>query len=160
MATKTSVLGGPSGPSVASAQAGQTTTVRGSYDLLATDSEDATIQLRVVKLPAQHRIIDLVLDNDDLDTAAAGAVDIGLEDSVQDPADTTDLTLFGTAVSVQTAATRVNAMTFAAARLAAVDYDRFIVITMQTVSTTGLAGQLGLTLTSVPELGAQFDGNA
>jgi hypothetical protein len=160
MATKESVLGSKSGPSVASAQAGQVTVVRGSYDLLATDSEDATLLLRVVKLPAQHRIIDLVMDNDDLDGVTAGAVDIGIEDTVQDPADTTDLTLFATAVDVQTAAIRVSHMSFAAARLPAVDYDRNIVVGIETVSTTGLVGTIGLTLTSVPELGSQFDGNA
>ena len=160
MATKSSVLGSNSGPAVASSQAGQVTVVRGSYDLLATDSEDSTIQLRVVKLPAQHRIIDLVLDNGDLDTGTDGAIDIGLEDSIQDPADTTDLTLFAAAVDVQTAANRQNVMSFAAVGLAAQNYDRFVVVTMETVSATGLAGQLGLTLTSVPELGDQFDGNA
>ena len=77
MATKSSVLGSNSGPSVASAQAGQVTVVRGSYDLLAADSEDTTLQLRIVKLPAQHRIVSVVLDNDDLDTGATGAIDIG-----------------------------------------------------------------------------------
>ena len=43
---------------------------------------------------------------------------------------------------------------------AAVNYDRYVVVTMETVSATGLAGQIGLTLTSRPELGSQFDGNA
>jgi hypothetical protein len=160
MATKSSVLGSNSGPAVQTAQAGQVSVVRGSYDLLATDSEDATLQLRVVKLPAQHRIVDLVLDNDDLDGVTAGAINIGIEDSIQDPADTTDLTLFATAVDVQTAANRQNVMSFAAVGLAAQNYDRFIVVTMETVSTTGLVGTLGLTLTSRPELGSQFDGNA
>lgn len=159
MATVVSVMGGNSGPAIASAQAGQVTVQRGTYDLLATDAEDAAIQIRVVKLPAGHEIIDLELDNDDLDTGAAGAVDIGIEDSVQDPADTTDLTLFATAIAVQTAANRENVMSFAASRLAPQNYDRFIVVTMQTVSTTGLAGRLGLTLTSKPYLGARFEGN-
>lgn len=160
MATKSSVLGSNSGPGVASAQAGQVTVVRGSYDLTAADGVDSTLQLRIVKLPAQHRIVDLVMDNDDLDTGAAAAVDIGIEDSVQDPADTTDLTLFATAVAVQTVTTLSNQMSFAAMRLAAVNYDRFIVVTWETIAATGLAGQLGLTLYSRPELGAQFDGNA
>jgi hypothetical protein len=101
-----------------------------------------------------------VLDNDDLDGVTAGAINIGIEDSIQDPADTTDLTLFATAVDVQTAANRQNVMSFAAVGLAAQNYDRFIVVTMETVSTTGLVGTLGLTLTSRPELGSQFDGNA
>jgi hypothetical protein len=115
--------------------------------------------MRLVKLPAQHVIIDLVMDNDDLDGVTAGAVDVGLEDSIQDPADTTDLTLFATAVDVQTAAIRVSHMSFAAARLPAVNYDRFVVVGIETVSTTGLVGRLGVTLTSKPALGDQFDGN-
>jgi hypothetical protein len=152
-------MGGNSGPAIASAQAGQVTVQRGTYDLLATDSEDATIQIRMVKLPAGHEIIDLVMDNDDLDSGAAGAVDIGIEDSVQDPTDTTNLLLFATAVAVQTAATRASHMSFAASRLAPRPYDRFVVITMETVSTTGLVGRIGLTLTSKPYLGARFEGN-
>ncbi len=159
MATVASIMGGNSGPAIASAQAGQVTVQRGTYDLLATDSEDAAIQFRMVKLPAQHEILDLVLDNDDLDGVTAGAIDIGIEDSIQDPADTTDLTLFATAVDVQTAANRQNVMSFSAARVAPVNYDRFVVVTMETVSTTGLVGRLGLTLTSKPSLGSQFDGN-
>lgn len=159
MATVASIMGGNSGPAIASAQAGQVTVQRGSYDLVATDSEDAAIQIRVVKLPAQHQIVDLVLDNDDLDTGATGALDFGLEDDIQDPADTTNLTLFVSAVDVQTAANRQNLMTFAAARVAPVNYDRYIVATVETVSATGLAGTLGLTLTSKPSLGSQFDGN-
>ena len=160
MATKSSVLGSNSGPAVQSAQAGQVTVVRGTYDLTAADAIDTTLQLRVVKLPAQHRIIDLVLDNGDLDTGTDGAIDIGIEDDIQDPADTTNLLLFATAIDVQTAANRQNVMSYAAAVLAAQNYDRFIVVTWETVAATGLAAQIGLTLTSVPELGSQFDGNA
>lgn len=160
MPTKESVLGSNSGPAVQTAQAGQVAVVRGSYDLLATDSEDTTIQLRVVKLPAQHRIVAVILDNDDLDTGTDGAIDVGVEDSIQDPADTTDLTAIATAIAVQTAANAQVLVGFDSIRLAPVNYDRFIVVTMETVSATGLAGQIGLTLLSRPELGDQFDGNA
>ena len=159
MATVASIMAGRQGPAIASAQAGQVTVQRGEFDFAQPDSEDSTLQVRVVKLPAAHRIIDLVLDNDDLDTGAGGALDFGIEDDVQDPADTTNLTLFVSAVDVQTAANRQNLMTFAAARLAPQNYDRFIVLTIETVSATGLAGALGLTLTSQPDLGAQFLGN-
>jgi hypothetical protein len=159
MATVATIMGGKQGPAVASAQAGQVTVQRGEFDTTVLGMEDAALQVRVVKLPAGHRIIDLVMDNDDLDTGATGAVDIGIEDDIQDPADTTNLLLFATAVAVQTAAIRANHMSFAAARLAPQNYDRFIVITLETVSATGLVGKLGLTLTSQPDLGAQFLGN-
>ena len=85
---------------------------------------------------------------------------LGVEDTVQDPADTTDLTLIATAIDVQTAANAQIFHAFAAINFAAVNYDRFIVVTIETVSATGLVGTLGLTLTSRPELGSQFDGNA
>lgn len=164
MPTKASIMGGNSGPAIASAQAGQVTVQRGTYDLIATDSEDAAIQLRVVKLPAQHEIVDLVLDNDSLDTASAGAIDIGLEDTVQidldgSADDSTDLLLFATAIDVQTDGNRQNVMSHNAARLGVRNYDRFVVVTMETVSTTGETGRIGLTLTSKPYLGSQFEGN-
>jgi hypothetical protein len=159
MATVASIMAGKQGPAVASAQAGQVTVQRGTYDLAQPDAEDATIQIRVVKLPAAHRIIGLVLDNPALDVGSAGAIDIGLEDDIQDPGDTTDLTMFATAIDVQTAANRQDVMSHAAAVLAPQNYDRYIVVTMETVSTTGIADALGLTLTSQPDLGAQFLGN-
>ena len=160
MATVETVMASKSGPAIASAQAGQVTVQRGTYDGSITDWEDATIQIRMVKLPAQHEIIDLVIDSEIIDTGAGGAFDIGLEDSIQDPADTTDLTLFATALAVHTAAIFGSQMSQAAMRLAAVDYDRYVVLTMETVSATGLAVRVGLTLTSKPVLGSQFEGNA
>lgn len=164
MATVTSVMASAAGPAVASAQAGQVTVQRGTYDLIGTDSEDAAIQVRVVKLPAGHVPINLALDNDDLDSGTSGAIDIGLEDDIQldldgGADDSTDLLLFGTAIDVQTAANRQEVMSHAAAILTARNYDRYVVVTMETVSGTGLVGTLGLTLTSKPVLGDQFLGN-
>jgi hypothetical protein len=147
------------GPAIGSSQAGQVTVQRGTYDGAITDWEDAAIQIRMVKLPAQHVILDLVLDSEIIDTGAGGAFDIGIEDSIQDPADTTDLTLFATALAVHTAAIFGSQMSLAAMRLAPQNYDRYIVLTMETVSATGLAVRVGLTLTSKPALGDQFDGN-
>ena len=164
MPTVASVMGGPAGPAVASAQAGQVTVQRGTYDTVATDTEDSAINIRMVKLPAQHEIVDLVLDNGILDSGSAGAIDIGLEDDIQvdldgSADDSTDLLLFATAVDVQSAANRQNVMSFAAAQLGVRNYDRYVVITMETVSTTGLVDRIALTLTSKPSLGAQFDGS-
>ena len=160
MPTVETVIASKSGPAIASAQAGQVTVQRGTFDGAILQWEDATLQVRMVKLPAQHEIIDLVIDSEIIDTGATGAFDIGVEDSIQDPSDTTDLTLFGTALAVHTAAIFGSQMTQAAARFAPVNYDRYIVLTMETVSATGLAVRVGLTLTSKPALGSQFDGNA
>jgi len=160
MATVETVMASKSGLAIASAQAGQVTVQRGSYLLSAAQAGDSTLQIRLVKLPAQHRIVDLYLDNDSIDTSTGAAIDIGIEDSIQDPADTTNLLLFGTAIDVQTDANQQVVMSGAAAVLAAVDYDRFVVVTLETVATTGEIGYIAVTLTSRPELGSQFDGNA
>jgi hypothetical protein len=152
------VMGGNSGPSIASAQAGQTTTQHAVATLLATDSEDVATRIRMLKLPAQHRIVSLCVENEDLDSGATGTVDIGIEDTVQDPADTTDATLFAAAQSVQVAAfNRYESK--AIWDLPAVNYDRFIIVDIDVASTTGLAGDVNATLVSRPELGAQFEGN-
>jgi hypothetical protein len=100
----------------------------------------------------------LCVENEDLDSGATGTVDIGIEDTVQDPADTTDATLFAAAQSVQVAAfNRYESK--AIWDLPAVNYDRFIIVDIDVASTTGLAGDVNATLVSRPELGAQFEGN-
>lgn len=165
MPTVESVMASSAGPAVGSSQAGQVTVQRGTYDWVAAESEDSAIQVRQVKLPAGHVIIDCVLDNDALDAVSAGAIDIGLEDTIQldnDGAadDSTDLLLFATTIDVQTDGNRQNVMSFAAALLGPRNYDRYVVITMETVSTTGVAVRTGITLTSKPHLGDTFDGSA
>jgi len=149
-------MGSNAGPSIASAQAGQTVTQRGNYELLAAQAEDDTLLIRLVKLPAQHRMVSLVVENDDLDDAAGLVVDIGLEDTVQDPADTTDATLVATGVTMQAAAV-ARYETQAMLELAVVNYDRFITIDITTAAGTGAAGGIAATLVSRPELGAQFE---
>ncbi len=104
MPTVSSVMASNAGPGIASAQAGQVVVARGSYAFSAADTIDTDLQVRIVKLPAQHRIVRVILDNDDLDSSTAGAIDIGLEDDVQDPDDSTALLLIATAIDVQTAA--------------------------------------------------------
>ena len=150
------VMGGNSGPSIASAQAGQTTTQQTRISLLATDSEDVATRIRLLKLPAQHRIVSLVLVNEDLDMGAGGTIDVGVEDTVQDPADTTNAVLFAAAQSIQAAANNryENAAVW---DFAAANYDRFIIVDIDVVSATGIAGDLHATLVTRPELGAQFE---
>ncbi len=151
-----SVMGSNSGPAISSAQAGQTTTQRGNKELLATDSEDVTTQIKLVKLPAQHRIVSLCLENDDLDSGATGTIDCGILDETQDPVDTTDLTLFAAAQSIQAAGfNRFESQ--AIAEFGVTNYARFVVVDIDVVSGTGLAGGIAATLVSRPELGAQFE---
>ena len=157
MPTVESVMASKSGPAIASAQAGQTTTQHATYTTpAAADTEDNTLAIRMLKLPAQHRIVSLCLDTPDLDSGATGTIDVGVEDSVQDPSDTSDLTLFATAQSIQAAAfNRYESKAIWDYGVA--DYDRYITINVATASTTGLAGTINACLVTRPELGSQFE---
>lgn len=156
MPTVESVMASKSGPAIASAQAGQVTVQRGTYELTATQAEDNTLVIRAVKLPAQHRFVQCILENDDLDSGATAELDVGLEDTIQDPADTTDSQLIAAGVSGQGAAAAVL-VSQAALELPAVNYDRYITVAVATAATTGLAGGVAVTLFSRPELGSQFE---
>ena len=156
MGTVSSVMASKSGLSIQSSQAGQVTVQRGNYELTAVEAADATLLVRLVKLPAQHRIVSLVVEMDDLDTGVTGVCDVGIEDTIQDPADTTDANLFATGLSMQAASTTRYDVA-AAMALAAQDYDRYITIDITTGAATGAAGGIAATLTSRPELGSQFE---
>lgn len=150
------VMGGNSGPAIASAQAGQTVTQQTRITLAATDSEDVATRIRLLKLPAQHRIVTLHLITEDLDSGAGGLIDVGVEDTVQDPVDTTDATLFAAAQSIQAAADN-RYENKAVWDFGVTNYDRFIIVDIDTVSATGLVGDIHATLVTRPELGTQFE---
>jgi hypothetical protein len=154
MPTVESVMASKAGPAISSAQAGQTTTQHATYTTpAAADTEDATLQIRLLKLPAQHRIVSLCLDTPDLDSGATGTIDVGVEDA---EGATDDLTLFAAAQSIQAAAfNRYESK--AIWDYAAVDYDRYIVVNVDVASTTGLAGTINACLVTRPELGSQFE---
>jgi hypothetical protein len=157
MGTVTSVMGSSSGPAIASAQAGQTTTQRGNYELSLAEVDDLTLLIRLVKLPAQHRFVSLLIEHDELDGVADHAIDIGIEDTVQDPADTTDLTLIAAAADITQAAGSTRYETAIMFELPAVNYDRFIVVGVETDAATPQAGGIAATLVSRPELGSEFE---
>lgn len=144
-------------PGIQSAQAGQVTVQYGTYDLIGTQAEDAALVLGLVRLPAQHRIVSATFENEDLDTGATALVDLGIEDTFQDPADTTDLTLFAAAVDVQTAGI-VEYKTKAMLEFASVNYDRYVVLSIDTVAATGLAGAVAFELVTRPDL-SSHEGN-
>ena len=137
-------------PSIQSAQAGQPTVQYGTYDALGVDTEDAANSIRMVRLPAQHRFISVTLQMPDLDSGATGTFDFGLEDTVQDPADTTDLTLFETATSMQ-AASFTEYKTAALLAIPAVNYDRYLTVNVDVVSATGLPDEIAVELQSRPD---------
>lgn len=154
MATRTTVMGGNSGPSVASSQAGQVTVQASKTEVTVAEVEDSAFILRMLKLPAQHRIVSLVMFNDDLDMGAGLAFTIGIAD---DEGATDDLVLFAAAQDAQTAATVTRLENEAIWNYAAVDYDRFLELAIETVAATGLAGGISVVLTTRPELGAAFE---
>ena len=142
--------------SIAPAAAGQATVQRGGFELSVAQAEDATTEIELVRWPAQHRYVDGILELDDLDSGAAGLFDLGLKDTIQDPADTTDLTLFEGATSMQ-ALTFTEYLTAALLELAAVNYDRFIVFNVDTAAATGIAAGVHFTLITRPEMGSKFE---
>lgn len=158
MVTRATIMGGRTGPSIASAQAGQVVVQHSKIELTVAEVESSTFIARFMKLPAQHRIVSLVVFNDDLDGTTGAAVDIGIQDDVQDPSDTSDLTLFAAAQDMQTAATITRLETEAMWEYAAANYDRFVEMAIETVAGTGLVGGVSMVLTTRPELGAQFEG--
>ena len=138
-------------PSIQSAQAGQVTVQRGTYELTAAQGIDDTLIIRTVRLPAQHRLVSLHLEYDDLDSGAAGLADLGIEDTIQDPDDTTDATFFEADIDIQAAAV-IAYKTAAMLELEARNYDRYITFAIATAAGTGLAGGIAVELTSRPDL--------
>ena len=160
MATVESVMASHAGPAIASAQAGQVTVQRGSYELSAAESGDNTLVIRVVRLPAQHRLVSLVVEHDALDAGAGLLLDFGIEDTIQDPVDTSDSTLIATAATIGQAAGTTRYETQAMLEFGVTNYDRFVTAEVDTAAATNAGGTLAFNLVTRPELGSQFDGNA
>ena len=155
MATVESNMASKSGLAVSSSQAGQPTIQSGNYELTKAQAEDATVLLRIVKLPAQHRIVGLVLACDDLSTGTDITLDVGIEDTV---GATTNATLLVDGSTLGQAGGIADLTGLAALELAAADNDRYITIDISVAATTGIAGGIRAVLTSVPEQGTQFAG--
>ena len=155
MATIESNMAAKSGLAVSSSQAGQATTQSGNYELTTAQTEDATVLLRILKLPATHRITNLVIACDDLSTGTDIVLDVGIEDTV---GATTAATLFVNDSTLGQAGGIADVTSLAALELAAADNDRYITIDIGTAATTGIAGGIRAILTSVPEQGTQFAG--
>jgi hypothetical protein len=144
-------------PGVQSAQAGQPTVQYGTYDTAIVDTQDAANSIRMVRLPAQHRFVSVTLAMPDLDSGATGTFDFGLEDTVQDPADTTNLVLFESATSMQ-AASFTEYKSQALLAIPAVNYDRYLTINVDVVSATGIVAEIAVELQSRPDL-PSLEGN-
>jgi hypothetical protein len=155
MATVESIMASKSGLAVSSSQAGQPTIQSGNYELTKAQTEDNTVLLRILKLPAQHRIVGLVLASDDISAGADITLDVGIEDTV---GATTNAVLFVDGSTLGQAGGIADLTTLAALELAAANNDRYITIDISVAASTGAAGGVRVVLTSVPEQGTQFAG--
>jgi hypothetical protein len=156
MATVETVLASKSGPALMSSQAGQAVVQRGTYNVLAAQAEDATLSIRVVKIPAQHRITKVVLSASAMGTSLT--LDVGVEDTV---GATSDPNLFtATPITTGAAGGIVDVTNKAGLDLAAADNNRYLTVDVVVVAGTGADGTIDVLLECIPELGTQFAGNA
>lgn len=107
---------------------------------LATATEAANGVLATVTVPGDARILDVILDVTDMDSGAAGLVDVG---------DTSDDNRFIASFSIQVAGTiraSDSAGLLEGTYLYSTVGDQDIQVTVNTVSTTGLTGTVELTV--------------
>lgn len=117
----------------------------GPYEVDASaEITTASDKLRLGVLPAGHVITDIVFACDELDAGTAVVLDIGIEDTTQDPSDTTDVDALIDGSTVAQAGGVVRMSAIAGLEIAAVNYDRYITATVITPPTTdqdgGIAG--------------------
>lgn len=138
----------PYRPGVVVTGAGQLTVNHGEFTLSAALVQDDTIKM--CKLPAQHVPVDLVGSCSDLDTGGSPAIvmQIGLNDT---PGDTDDVDAFSASVTAGQAGGVFRMDAIAAHRIAPVDYDREVMITVGTGPATGATtGTISVDLVSRP----------
>ncbi|MGE4072719.1 MAG: hypothetical protein AB7E72_16240 [Lysobacterales bacterium] len=120
---------------------------RVEFDLTAALALNDTIDM--VKLPAGHVPVDLILDTDDLDSGVAAIVlHAGLR-KADGTNDDPDAFIASSTVAQAGGVARLSAV--AGLRIAAADVDRNVYITVATAPGTGAtSGKIGVTLISRP----------
>jgi len=143
------LYGSNSGYSLQECGAGGLRCVQSVIDVQTEPTEGDSI--RMCKIPAGHRVVDVKLFCDDLDTGTELVLDVGVEDEIQDPSDTTNVDAFldGTTIG-QTGGTATGALK-TMFDLGAVPYDRWLAVLWLTDAATFAAGDLGVVLTTRPE---------
>lgn len=130
-------------PSIVSAMAGEVKAVRGSCALPNTLAGSDIVQL--VPLPAEHVIVDCILDVDDLDSGtpaivlSVGVLNAGLSD-IESGQKLIDASTKGQAGGVASMDQK------GAPRIAPSNSDRIVGVKVDTVAATPQAGTIGLTL--------------
>jgi hypothetical protein len=116
--------------------AGQVDINHGVFSLSANLAASDTI--RLCRLPAGHVPVDFILDSDDVDSGGSPTIafNVGIEDTI---GATTNLTAFLAATNVGQAGGLARITTAASRRIAPVDYDRYVTLTVSTGPATGVA---------------------
>jgi len=150
MATiKHPVHGSNSGYSLNECAAGGLRVIQ-SVTSYVTNHAAATV-IRLCKIPAGHAVVDATLFADAIDDVADLVLDIGVEDTIQDPTDTTNVDAFFDGTTLGQAG-GIARMTLKTGFVAAVDYDRWVTATVMTdAATLTTGGELGIILTTRPE---------
>ena len=129
-------------------QAGMVVALRFAYTFATAPSANDILEL--APLPANTKIVDVILDSDDLDTNVSPTItfDVGIMSGafgVDDAARTSDDVIFdGTTVAQAGGVVRPTLKT--AFRQAAASTDRSIGLKIATAAATFAAGEVGLTV--------------
>ncbi len=130
---------------------GEVVAIRYEIPLTVAIVEAVDDIVEVGVLPHYCRVVDAILDTEDLDDGVTGAIDVGLmSGSVGEALNDDDTTrtigaeIFA-AESIQAAAV-IRASLPGAFQIAPVGYDRSIGLKIETASTTGNAGTVGITI--------------
>lgn len=132
--------------------AGEVVAVRYEYDVPASVTLDDIIELGI--LPQYHRVVDMILDVDDLDSNASPTIklDVGLMngDVGEDTSDGVTARTCGAEFFSQVTTAQgggvVRPTLATAFRVAPTDKNRSIGVKIQTAAATPQAGKLGLTV--------------
>ena len=102
----------------------------------------AADKLRLCFLPAGHVVVDAIIGMGDLDGGSGLVWDLGIEDATQNPTDTTDANALVSGSTVGQAAGVQRMDEGAGLLIPAVNYDRFVTITITTPPATDADGKV------------------
>lgn len=88
-------------------------------------------KFNLLKLPAEHRVVDAVLVAGDLDSGSGVVLDVGIVDTVQDPSDTTSADCIFDGSTVGQAGGVARASLASCFNIAARNYDRTVQLLVQ-----------------------------
>lgn len=129
-------------PPISSAQAGEVKAVRGYATL--PDSLAIGDIVELVSLPADHVIVDAILDSDDLDSGSALVMDVAIINSGGTDVEANTTIISATTVGQTGGVARMDEQ--AAPRIAATQANRNVGVKITTDAATNVQGVLGLTL--------------